>query len=93
MSDKWRCYQCGNIFEDEPADNDHANDITCSSCGWTKQAYKFDNAHDEKCYVMGDRIDELLKAEAKLRRIEQVAIHTTQGNCIIPSSLVLGGES
>ena len=33
------------------------------------------------------------KAEAKLRRIEQVAIHTTQGNCIIPSSLVLGGES
>jgi len=33
------------------------------------------------------------KAEAKLRRIEQVAIHTAQGNCIIPSSLVLGGES
>jgi hypothetical protein len=33
------------------------------------------------------------KAEAKLRRIEQVAIHTTQGNAIIPSSLVLGGES
>jgi hypothetical protein len=35
----------------------------------------------------------LEKAEAKLRRIEQVAIHTTQGNCIIPSSLILGGES
>jgi hypothetical protein len=33
------------------------------------------------------------KAEAKLRRIEQVAIHTAQGNCIIPSSLILGGDS
>ena len=33
------------------------------------------------------------KAEAKLRRIEQVAIHTAQGNCIIPSSLILDGDS
>jgi len=41
----------------------------------------------------GELIDRAEKAEAKLRRIEQVAIHTAQGNCIIPSSLILGGES
>ena len=35
----------------------------------------------------------LEKAEAKLKRIQQVAIHTNQGNCIIPSSTILGDES
>jgi hypothetical protein len=33
------------------------------------------------------------KAEAKLKRIQQAAIHTAQGNCIIPSSMILEDES
>jgi UDP-N-acetylmuramyl pentapeptide synthase len=33
------------------------------------------------------------KAEAKLKMIKQVAIHTNQGNAIIPSSMILGDES
>ena len=41
-----------------------------------------------------DRLQERAdKAEAKLRRIKQVAIHTAQGNCIIPSSMILDGEA
>ena len=37
--------------------------------------------------------DRVEKSEAKLKRIQQVAIHTDQGNCIIPSSLILGDDS
>ena len=31
----------------------------------------------------------LEKAEAKLKRIQQVAIHTAQGNAIIPSAMMM----
>ena len=62
---------------------DYAN---CEECGEEFHLHELINEVDR----LQERAD---KAEAKLRRIKQVAIHTTQGNCIIPSSLVLEGES
>jgi hypothetical protein len=84
------CQECHGVqYELGEYPSDNLDECTCYM--GVSELMDLQNRSIESQYK--DATERAEKAEAKLRRIEQAAIHTAQGNCIIPSSLVLGGES